>query len=211
MQLTNKKGFTIVELLIASVIIIFVSIGFLKGILFYIQYSTSQKMKDLASQTNSNFIKYFDTLPYSTIQPASYPNGWGSSSCDAYNPSGTPTGNCTFTNNDSDGDGIPDFYDPYNGNNDGNYSNPLNNLGSWLAIKPKLDGSCDTGGQTFPNIPKCIVSFNTYKVYTAVTMAKIATSSLESGKAIGIITWYFDPITKKYKSVHTILFKENTQ
>ncbi|MGC9120533.1 MAG: prepilin-type N-terminal cleavage/methylation domain-containing protein [Sulfurihydrogenibium sp.] len=204
MQLNNKKAFTIVELLIASIIILLVSIGLLRGILFYIQYSTAQKMKDLASQINTNFVKYFDTLPYSQINPVTYPNGWDFSSCD------NTTGNCTFTNQDTDGDNIPDFYDPYNGDNNNQYSNPLSNFGSWLAIRPNQDGTCDTGGQNFPNIPPCIVALRNnpnFRVYTAVTMARVANASLESGKAVGVVTWYFDPITKKYKSVHTILFK----
>lgn len=218
MQLRSVKGFTIIELLIASIIILLVSIGFLRGILFYIQYSTSQKMKDMASQTNSNFVKYFDSLPYNLIQPTSYYDNWGFSSCDVYNPSGSVTENCTFTNEDSDGDSIPDFYDPYNGSNE-KFSNPLSNLGSWLTIYPNSDGSCNMSklNQPLPNIPNCIVSFKNdisianFRIYTAVTIARVATTSLESGKAIGVITWYFDPITKKYKSIQTVLFKENNQ
>lgn len=217
MQLKNKKGFTLIELLIASLIILFVSIGFLRGILFFMQYNMQTKMKDKATEVNKIFTEYFYNIPYTNLNPT-YPAGWGFSTCTT--SGGTTI--CSFENSDTDSDGIPDFYDPYNGDNDSQYTNPLSSFGNYLGIIPNSSGGCDCSpgfeascSSGLPDL--CVTSIKSninnqrLRIYTAITFAKIATSAVESGKAVGVITWYFDPITKKYKAIRSIVFKENNQ
>lgn len=209
MQLKKKDGFTLIELLIASLIIIFVSLGFLRGIIFFMQYNMQVKMKDKATEINKAFAQYFS---YSNISPTSY--AWDNATCGTTN--GITT--CDFENSDSDGDGIPDFYDPYNGDNNTFYSDPLS-LADYLSIQPKNDPnqtcSCPRFSSCPPGLPNlCIASIKSdisnqnFRIYTAITIAKIDN---DTGKAVGVITWYFDPITRKYKSIRSIVFKENDQ
>jgi hypothetical protein len=143
-----------------------------------------------------------------------FPPQWQNTTCDTTNST------CTFLQTDSDGDNIPDFYDPYSGNNDTFNTNPLSTA-DWLSVQPNYDGTCDYKKlpqiNSLSNKPNCIISFKDnidtqkFRIYTAITTAKIMNGPLESGIAIGVITWYFDPITNKYKSVHTIVFKEKAQ
>jgi type II secretory pathway pseudopilin PulG len=210
MQLKNNKAFTIIEVLIAAFIIMIVTIGFLRGVLFFMQYSIANKMKDKASEYNLMVAKFYQTVDYSKIDYFQ----WQNETCDTTNST------CSFLQTDSDGDNIPDFYDPYNGNNDTFNTNQLSTA-DWLSVKPNNDGTCDYS--KLPQInnltskPNCIISFKDniniqkFRIYTGITTAKIMNGPLESGIAIGVITWYFDPNTNKYKSVHTIVFKEKTQ
>jgi type II secretory pathway pseudopilin PulG len=46
----NKKGFTIIELLIAFVILFILMTGFLRGILLYMDYQINNGLKDRASE-----------------------------------------------------------------------------------------------------------------------------------------------------------------
>ncbi|MCX7760593.1 MAG: type II secretion system GspH family protein [Hydrogenothermaceae bacterium] len=215
MQLNKKDGFTLIELLIASLIIIFISLGFLRGIIFFMQYNMQIKMKDKATEVNKAFTEYFYTLPYNQINPTTYANNWDYSTCTITSQ------NCSFENSDSDGDGIPDFYDPYNGDNNTFYSNPLSVAG-YLSIQPQNNTSQTCSCTMFSSCPSglpnlCIASIKSdisnsqMRIYTAITIAKIANTTLESGKAIGVTTWYFDPITKKYKSIRSVVFRENNQ
>jgi len=211
MQLKNNKAFTIIEVLIAAFIIMIVTIGFLRGVLFFMQYSLANKMKDKASEYNLMVAKFYQTVDYSKIN---YFPKWQNETCDTTNSI------CTFLQTDSDGDNIPDFYDPYNGNNDTFKTNPLSTA-NWLSVKPNNDGTCDYSNlpeiNSLTSKPNCIISFKDniniqkFRIYTGITTAKIMNGPLESGIAIGVITWYFDPNTNKYKSVHTIVFKEKAQ
>ena len=206
MQLKNNKAFTIIEVLIAAFIIMIVTIGFLKGVLFFIQYSLANKMKDKASQYNLAVANFYQTLEYSSIDYFY----WNNASCDN-------NGNCSFLNTDIDNDGIVDFYDPYNGDNNTFNSNPLSTA-DWLSVKPNADGSCDYSNlplvDSISSKPNCIISFKDdiniqkFRIYTGITTARITNGPLESGVAVGIITWYFDPVSNKYKFVHTLVFKE---
>ncbi len=69
-----------------------------------------------------NWVGYLESYPYELLNVSSaFGSGW----CD-------PTTNrCSFENIDKDRDGIPDFYDPYNGNNNNFWNNP-NAKASWL-------------------------------------------------------------------------------
>jgi len=217
-QLKNNKAFTIIEVLIALFIIMIVTIGFLRGVLFFIQYSLSNKMKDKASEYNLMVAKFYQTIDYNKIN---YFPKWQNETCD------TTKSTCSFLTDlttgsivDSDGDGIPDFYDPYNGPNDTFKTNTLSTA-NWLSVKPNSDGTCDYSNlpqiNNIASKPNCIISFNDniniqkFRIYTGITTARIMNGPLESGLAIGIITWYFDPNSNKYKSVHTIVFKERAR
>jgi prepilin-type N-terminal cleavage/methylation domain len=46
----NKKGFTIIELLVAFVILFILMAGFLKGILLYMDYQINNGLKDRAGE-----------------------------------------------------------------------------------------------------------------------------------------------------------------
>jgi prepilin-type N-terminal cleavage/methylation domain-containing protein len=46
----NKKGFTIIELLVAFVILFILMTGFLRGILLYMEYQINNGLKDRASE-----------------------------------------------------------------------------------------------------------------------------------------------------------------
>lgn len=210
----NKKGYTLIELLVASIIIILISIGFMRGILFYIDYSLSQKMKDKATEVSRNFSQYIDKLSYndSLISPTlnSYPNGWDLAKCSNNNT-------CTFENTDSDNDNIPDFYDPYNGSNDTFKSDSYNTV-NWLRLKPQQSSdicSCDLGNCP-SSLPYCKFSIKSdtnnpvFNIYMGITVARIVNDyNQEVGKAIGITVWYFDKINGKYKDIRTIIFKSN--
>jgi type II secretory pathway pseudopilin PulG len=210
MQLKNNKAFTIIEVLIAAFIIMIVTIGFLRGVLFFMQYSIANKMKDKASEYNLMVAKFYQTVDYSKIGYFQ----WQNETCDTTNST------CSFLQTDSDGDNIPDFYDPYNGNNDTFNTNQLSTA-NWLSVKPNNNGTCDYSNlpqiNSLTSKPNCIISIKDniniqkFRIYTGITTAKIMNGPLESGIAIGVITWYFDPNTNKYKSVHTIVFKEKTQ
>ena len=217
MQLKNNKAFTIIEVLIAAFIIMIVTIGFLRGVLFFMQYSLANKMKDKASEYNLMVAKFYQTVDYNKIN---YFPKWQNETCD------TTNGACTFLQTDSDGDRIPDFYDPYKGYNDTFKANPLSTANwLWLSVKPNNpnnpNNNCDYSYlpqiNSLTSKPNCIISFKDnidtqkFRIYTAITTAKIMNGPLESGIAIGVITWYFDPNTNKYKSIHTIVFKEKTQ
>jgi len=210
-RLKNNKAFTIIEVLIASFIIMIVTIGFLRGILFFIQYSVANKMKDKATEYNLMVSKFYQTIDYSMIN---YFPKWQNATCDTTNST------CTFLQTDSDGDKTPDFYDPYEGDNDAFKTNPLTTA-NWLSVKPNSDGTCDYSNlpqiNNIASKPNCIISFKDniniqkFRIYTGITTARIMNGPLESGLAIGVITWYFDPNSNKYKSVHTIVFKERAR
>jgi type II secretory pathway pseudopilin PulG len=216
MQLKNNKAFTIIEVLIAAFIIMIVTIGFLRGVLFFMQYSLANKMKDKASEYNLMVAKFYQTIDYSKIDYFQ----WQNATCDTTNSTCSFLTDQTGSDVDSDRDRIPDFYDPYNGNNDTFNTNPLSTA-NWLSVKPNNDGTCDYSNllqiKSLTSKPNCIISFKDniniqkFRIYSAITTAKIMNGPLESGIAIGVITWYFDPNTNKYKSVHTIVFKEKTQ
>jgi type II secretory pathway pseudopilin PulG len=209
----NKKGFTIIELLVAFVILFILMAGFLKGILLYMDYQINNGLKNKASEialrmssqiqtakldTNATSCLSNSTNPFLCDARYAYPYNWGSARCDG--------GNCTFEVQDSDGDGIADFYDPYNGPN-GNFSATPTNTAEWLRIRPcNLTGDrygccyADSGRQI--NNAVCGEKYRGRFVYAGTTLARLinpATNS-EVGRVAGVIVWYFD--TKgRYKYV----------
>ncbi len=120
----NKKGFTIIELLVAFVILFILMTGFLRGILLYMEYQINNGLKDRASEIALKMSSQIQTARFNPIAGCdenntnpflcdrlyAYPYNWDSAQCDGRN--------CSFERQDSDGDGIADFYDPYNGQNE---------------------------------------------------------------------------------------------
>jgi len=201
----NKKGFTIIELLIAFVILFILMTGFLRGILLYMDYQINNGLKDRASDIAFRMSSQIQTArfnptarcdgnntnPFLCDAGYSYPYDWNSARCDS--------GNCTFEVQDSDSDGIADFYDPYNGQNE-NFSATPTNTAEWLRIKPcNCDGSrCDCcyadDTQIYNATFTCGERYKGRFIYAGTTLAKLinpATNS-EVGRVAGVIVWYFD-------------------
>jgi type II secretory pathway pseudopilin PulG len=209
----NKKGFTIIELLIAFVILFILMIGFLRGILFYVDYQINNGLKNKASEIALRMSSQIQTArfnptagcdgnntnPFLCDVGYTYPYNWRSSWCDG--------GNCTFEDPDSDGDGIADFYDPYSGLN-GNFRTNATNTAGWLRIRPcNCVGSrcncCYADGTQINNATfTCGERYRGRFIYAGTTLARLINpaTSLEVGKVAGVIVWYFD--TKgRYKYV----------
>jgi type II secretory pathway pseudopilin PulG len=202
----NKKGFTIIELLIAFVILFILMTGFLRGILLYMDYQINNGLKDRASEialkmssqiqtakldTNATSCSPNSTNPFLCDARYTYPYNWGSARCDG--------GNCTFEVQDSDGDGIADFYDPYNGQNENFGANPTNTAG-WLRIRPcNCSGNicccyADSGTQINNATFTCGERYRGRFIYAGTTLARLINpaTNLEVGRVAGVIVWYFD-------------------
>jgi len=202
----NKKGFTIIELLVAFVILFILMTGFLKGILLYMDYQINNGLKNKASEiavkmssqiqtakldTNATSCSSNSTNPFLCDARYTYPYNWGFARCDS--------GNCTFEVQDSDGDGIADFYDPYNGLNGNFKTNPTDTAG-WLRIRPcNCDGSrcgcCYADGTQINNATfTCGEKYRGRFIYAGTTLAKLINpaTNLEVGRVAGVIVWYFD-------------------
>jgi type II secretory pathway pseudopilin PulG len=200
----NKKGFTIIELLVAFVILFILMTGFLRGILLYMDYQINSGLKDRASEIALRMSSQIQTArfnptagcdrnntnPFLCDAGYTYPYNWGSAQCDG--------GNCTFEVQDSDNDGIADFYDPYNGQN-GNFSaNPINTAG-WLRIRPcNLTGDrygccyADSGIQIDNAV--CGERYKGRFIYAGTTLARLINpaTNAEVGRVAGVVVWYFD-------------------
>jgi len=210
----SKKGFTIIELLVAFVILFILMAGFLRGILLYMEYQINNGLKDKASEIALRMSSQIQTAlfdptagcdtnntnPFLCDTLYAYPHNWNSARCDG--------GNCTFGVQDSDGDGIADFYDPYNGQNENFSANPTNTAG-WLRIRPcNPTGDryyccyADSGTQINNATFTCGEKHRGRFIYAGTTLARLtdpATNS-EVGRVAGVIVWYFD--TKgRYKYV----------
>lgn len=196
----NKQGYTIIELLIAMLILLFFMIGLLQGVLFYIRYTTEIKLKDQASILVNDWSNYLNTLPYDSISNIisnyNFPNSWDVSSYDS------SIGTYSFEEINSDSDNIPDFYDPYSGSNKDFY-NDQQNFSNWLLANPN---NCD---DVFGiNHPYCIVTINARNVYISITVARLIDSeSSEIGIIFGLNSWYFSPISNDYKYISTIVIR----
>ena len=191
-----NKGFSLIELLIAMLILIFVMMGFLAGLIKYIQFSMDARMKDLMDKAVKDWSGYLESIPYNaSCSPVAY--SFGSAVCDL------TTNQCGFESRDNDGDGIPDFYDPYSGNNNSYYSNPLSTA-SWLWVGPAtVNLTCVSYIH-----PTTYTLVGKRSVYTAITVATItAAGGAEMGRAYGITAWYFSPIDRRYKYESSLLIK----
>jgi prepilin-type N-terminal cleavage/methylation domain-containing protein len=205
----NKKGFTIIELLVAFVILSILMTGFLRAILLYMEYQINSGLKDRASEValrmsykiqtarldatlNATSCLANSTNPFLCDAGYTYPYNWGSAQCDGRN--------CTFEVEDSDGDGIADFYDPYDGQN-GNFNATPTNTAGWLRVIPcncdeNRCGCCyaDSGTQINNATFTCGERYRGRFIYAGTTLARLinpATNS-EVGRVAGVIVWYFD-------------------
>ena len=209
----NKKGFTIIELLIAFVILFILMAGFLRGILLYMDYQINNGLKNKASEIALKMSSQIQTArfnptagcdrnntnPFLCDAGYTYPyDDWRSAQCDG--------GNCTFEEQDSDGDGIADFYDPYNGQN-GNFSATPINTAEWLRIGPcncagNICDCCYADSGTQINNAVCGERYRGRFIYAGTTLARLinpATNS-EVGRVAGVVVWYFDTMGR-YRSV----------
>jgi len=220
----NKKGFTIIELLVAFVILFILMTGFLRGILLYMEYQINNGLKDRASEIALKMSSQIQTARFNPIAGCdenntnpflcdtlyAYPyNDWRSASCDL--------GNCTFEVQDLDGDGIfevqdldgdgiADFYDPYEGPNE-NFSATPNDTAGWLRIRPcNCDGNrcgcCYADSGTQINNAVCGERYRGRFIYAGTTLARLINPATDSevGRVAGVVVWYFDT-NGRYRSV----------
>lgn len=192
-----NKGFGLIELLIAMLILMFVMMGFLVGLIKYMQFSLDARMKGLMDKAVKDWSGYLESLPYNApCSPVGY--SFGSASCDlTTNPI-----RCSFENANSDGDGIPDFYDPYSGDNNSYSDAPLSTAG-WLWVGPTTASLTCSGSYTHPTT----YTLAGRSVYTAITVATLTSGGAQMGRAYGITAWYFSPIDGRYKYQSSILIK----
>ncbi len=209
----NKKGFTIIELLVAFVILFILMAGFLRGILLYMEYQINNELKDRASEIALRMSSQIQTAkldasatsclanstnPFLCDAGYTYPYNWDSAQCDG--------GSCTFEVQDSDGDGIADFYDPYNGQN-GNFSATPTDTAGWLRIKPcscagNICGCCYADDTQINATFTCGERYRGRFIYAGTTLARLINpaTNLEVGRVAGVIVWYFDT-NGRYRSV----------
>jgi hypothetical protein len=111
---------------------------------------------------------------------------------------------------DQDGDGIVDFYDPYNGDNSGFSSgNRRRSTANWLTIYPARSGNSCVVKPSGSVLFKCAHKIAGTEVYFGATVSRIIDEyGRELGRAIGVIVWYFDPKDGHYRSLKSIVFKE---
>ena len=206
----NKKGFTLIELLIAILIMMVIMLGLLKGILEYSKFALRAKMKDRATEITRTLSAELERMPYvkdGSGTPSifySVNSSWNNSTCST---------TCTFENDNSDGDEVLDFYDPYSGT--GNVSNPLDNLNTYFRLSPRnnsVNSTCLCSGNNCPDtLPVCTYEgYLDRRIYVGVNTARIIDGyGRETGKAASIIVWYYEPFTDKLKQINTVIFKEN--
>ena len=200
----SKRGFSLIELLVAMFVLTFVMIGFLTGILQYMRYTLRTQLNDRAVQLADSTAKYISSLPmnhqfFTRAQAQGY--HWSS-------PPSQPCddqGGCYFENVNSDGDNIPDFYDPYSENNQEYYNDPTNTA-QWLYLGPNR---CNIPGIV------CQQRFRNTDVFLGITIAPMGPLSGIGSQpvAVGIIVWYFDPTERdtnnrpRYRQVRTLVIR----
>ena len=187
----SNNGFSMIELLIAMIIIIIVMLGLLKGILEYEKFATRAKMKDKATEIAKQMSAYIESLPYvadgSGINSILYANNseWNNITCGiSCNPD--------LTN--------PAFYSV----GSPNPSNPFSGISSNLRLFP-VSGSftCGCRGSNCPTtLPPCLYpGFAKKDIYLGVNIARLVSEEggLELGKAVFVLVWYFEPYTNKFQ------------
>lgn len=198
-ELNNNKGFSLLELLIAMVIIIVVMLGLLKGILEYEKFTTRVKMKDKATEITKQMVAYIESLPYvaddSGISSVLYANNtsWQNIVC---------TTTCSFFETDtvfySVGSPTP--------------ANPIAGLSSTLRLYPSSgSNTCSCRGSNCPtNLPLCTYEgFSNKKIYVGVNIARLTNNQgNEIGKTASVLVWYFEPFTNKYQQILNLVIKE---
>uniref|UniRef100_A0A7C4AKA3 Prepilin-type N-terminal cleavage/methylation domain-containing protein n=1 Tax=Thermodesulfovibrio aggregans TaxID=86166 RepID=A0A7C4AKA3_9BACT len=198
----NNKGFTLIELLIAMIIVLIVMLGLLKGILEYNKFSIRAKIKDRATEIARQFSSYIESLPYvedgSGVQSILYANNssWNNVICSATS--------CSFFETETD------FYSI----GSPTLSNPIGGLSSNFRLYPSENtdnATCSCRGSNCPaTLPVCTYQgFSGRRIYSAVNVAKIVDDyGRETGKAVSVMIWYFEPFTNDLKQMTTLVIKE---
>lgn len=145
MEVSNQKGFSLVEALISGLVIMFVGISLAKGILDLTRYKMRLELNRLAIDVAQSWANYINSLSYDSWvispDPSERPGGgdlycfdcafnkaicssqkkdWSNSGkeyyCSFYDPNYSPLNNGNKPF-DADRDGIIAYHDPYYGNN----------------------------------------------------------------------------------------------
>lgn len=196
----KNSGFTILELLIAMIIVSIAIIGLLRGISEYNKFAIRAKMKDRAVEVLRNITGYIESLPYaedgSDIDSILYANNdtWKSVTCDH--------ASCNILQDE-------EFY------NVGllNYTNPVEGISENLRLYPdteQITPNCACRGVHCPSsLPACVYEgFAGKRIYAGVNIARIVTSGSEQGKIAAVIVWYFEPFTNRYQQFSSVVIKE---
>lgn len=196
--MSKEKGFSLVELLVAMVILLIITNGFMMSFLTYYSYEIKVKIKKEASQVLRNVLGYLEALDYGFIDSFNVPAKFDNATCGS--------SGCSFESIDEDGDNIRDFYDPYNGDNNTKYSAPKTGFSSWLSVWPQTSG----GSCSLPSLPfNCTYQVSGREIFVAITTSRMVdVHSREVGRALGVVVWYFEPGTNSYKALRGVVFKE---
>lgn len=219
----GNKGFTLIELLVAFTIMLLIMSGFMYGLAFYMDYQLRTRVKNEASRMLKDITGFFESISYDFASQFSVPAEFDKKRCLSVVDPGPPPVNvnlCEFeysdpasnTILDNDSDGIPDFFDPYDGDNRSFISNPRS-VASWLSVYPASTGeTCTvntiTGGTGTVNF-NCVKTVAGRNIYAGVNVSSIIDDyGRDIGMAFGIIVWYFDPKNDKFVSIKSLVFKE---
>ncbi len=212
----NERGFTLVELLVAFVLLMLIMTGFLSALLSYMTARAKLEVKKRASEQLNFVSNFFVTAGEDAVKAIQ--TKFADSQCQKDTSSNATL--CTFEYSnittksllDTDNDGIADFYDPYNGNNDSSHTNPTAVATARLSVYPSSSGSgCTVSSSGSVSLPfQCTVQKGSWNIYTAVTSSKVIYQSGNGtvGRAYGIIVWYFEPFTNKYLFQKSLIFRE---
>lgn len=182
----NNSGFTLLELLIAMIIVSVALLGLLRGIVEYNKFAIRAKMKDRATEIAKNFASYIESLPY--VEDGNGPSilyannsNWRNITCDSTS--------CDIITDEN-------FYSTDN-----------------LRLYPdsrNADMQCLCRGPNCPtNLPVCIYEgFSNKRVYAGINVARIVESGSEVGKVVSVIVWYTEPFTNKEQKISTVIIKE---
>ncbi len=216
----NDRGFTLVELLVAFVLLMLIMTGFLSALLSYMTTRAKLEVKKRASEQLNFVSNFFLTAGEDSIKAIQTPTKFENKQCVKDISSNTTL--CTFEYSntatmsllDNDNDGIADFYDPYNGNNDSFHTNPTS-VASWMSIYPPSAGTnCQVLSASSVNLPfQCTIQEGKWNIYTGVTSSKVIYQSSNGtvgavGRAYGIVVWYFEPFTNRYLFQKSLIFRE---
>ena len=199
----HNRGFTILELLVAFLIIMVVMVGFARAILEYIRHSLRIELQNVAVEmvkTTASYVEGLSIRDGFFTRPSFY-GSWGSPPEVPCTPDNNNTLSCYFEDRDTDGDGTPDFYDPMN----------RDLVAEWLYVRPS-DGGCQVnfGGALPANFPRCTQRVGNREVRLGITMALLipARGREPASYAVGIIAWYEDPVDGRMRSVRALVIKE---
>lgn len=221
----TSAGYTLIELLVAFVLLLIILNGFMYGLALYLDYELRSRVKNEASRMLKDITGYLESISYDHASALNVPTVFRGKKCVQIttNPGPPPTTEnlCEFEYSDPyaskildrDSDNIPDFYDPYYGKNSNFKTNPRSVAG-WLTVYPSSSGnSCNLATVNF----SCVRKVAGIEIYAGVTASQIvdyywdpsgSVRSRELGRAFGVTVWYFEPKTDRFISIKSLVFKE---